>query len=62
LKGDRRGQRDLLGEVADDLGWCGYVALFCCEGGESLQVLLVAVVLAGVGLGQGLFGKGEIGG
>jgi len=61
LNADRRGQRDLFGEVAEDLGGRGYVALFCCEGGESLQELFVTVVLASVGLDQGLFGDGEVG-
>jgi hypothetical protein len=50
----------LSGEVVKDLGWRGYVALFCCEGGESLQELLVAIALASVGLSQGLLGGGQV--
>src|SRR6267154_729226 len=62
LKRDRRGQRDLLGKFAHDLGGRDYVALRSCQGGESLQELFVAIVLASVGLGQGLLGGGKVGG
>jgi hypothetical protein len=58
----RHGQWDLLREFADDLGWRGDRALLCGEGGEGLQELRVAVVLAGAGLRQSLPASGDVGG
>jgi hypothetical protein len=54
------GQRDLSREFADDLSWRGDGALLCRQGGEGLQELRVAVVLAGVDLRQSVPAGGEI--
>jgi hypothetical protein len=62
LKGYWDGQGDLVGEVADNLCWRRYGALPCCDGGERLQELGVAIMLASVGLRQGLATCGEVGG
>jgi hypothetical protein len=56
------GQGDLVWQIVDDLGWRRYGALPCCDGGERLQELGVAIVLASGGLREGLAACGEVGG
>ena len=62
LQRDGSWQWDLLPERAEDLCRRGDSALLCREGGESLEEVCVAVVLARVGLRQSLAAGGEVGG
>lgn len=62
LKRDRRGERELLGQLPKDLRGRDDGALFGGERGERLRELRVAVVLAGVRVGEELPGGGEFGG
>jgi hypothetical protein len=62
LKSNRHREWNLVREVANDLCRRGNGALFRGKRGESLRELRVAVVLASVGGGEELLGRGQFGG